>query len=119
MSLTQPMTIRHSLRVLVCSGRRTAHFERFSKLQNLGKILNTNLRADAEEAILFIQKIKDNSDGKAPFFESDGWFYQEVLNQVYGTIQEVPYTGRGRRPLPIIVPDLTLIRTTCKRTTKW
>ena len=61
-----------------------------------------------EEATLFIQRIKDNSDGIPPFFESDGWFYQEVLNQVYGTIQEVPYKGKGRRPLPIIVPDLTL-----------
>jgi hypothetical protein len=61
-----------------------------------------------QEAVVFVQKIKDNSDGKAPFFESDGWFYQEVLNQVYGTMQEVPYKGRGRRPLPRIVPDSTL-----------
>ena len=45
---------------------RTAHFERFPKLQNLGKILNTNLRADAEEfrrAILeFFKNIKQYKD---------------------------------------------------------
>ena len=41
-SLTQPLTVRYSLRVLVSS-----RFERLSKLQNLGKIYYTNLRADA------------------------------------------------------------------------
>jgi hypothetical protein len=56
----------------------------------------------------FVQQIKDNSDGKAPFFESDGWFYEEVLTQVYGTLQDVPYKGIGRKPLPIQVPDLDL-----------
>jgi hypothetical protein len=58
-----------------------------------------------EEAQIFIQQIKDNSDGKAPFFESDGWFYGEVLTQVYGTLEEVPYKGIGRKPLPKQVPD--------------
>jgi hypothetical protein len=53
-----------------------------------------------EQAQTFVQQIKDNSDGQAPFFESDGWFYEEVLTQVYGTIEQVPYKGRGRKPLP-------------------
>ena len=37
-----------------------------------------------EEAQIFIEKIKANSDEQAPFFESDGWFYEEVLTIVYG-----------------------------------
>lgn len=45
-------------------------------------------------------KYKDNSDGKAPFFESEGWFYEQVLTQVYGTLEEVAYKGRGLKPLP-------------------
>lgn len=61
-----------------------------------------------EQAQTFVQQIKDNSDGQAPFFESDGWFYEEVLTQVYGTIEQVPYKGRGRKPLPKKVPDSNL-----------
>lgn len=61
-----------------------------------------------DEAQVFIQQIKDNSDGKAPFFESDGWFYEEVLGQVYGTLEEIPYKGRGRRPHPKQVVDPAL-----------
>ncbi|NJK82995.1 MAG: hypothetical protein HC912_03420 [Saprospiraceae bacterium] len=52
-----------------------------------------------------MEQIKENSDGSAPFFESDGWFYEEVLTEVYSTEQEVPHKGRGRKPLPIKVPD--------------
>jgi|GEM_PF-4996541 len=29
-----------------------------------------------------------NSDGQAPSFESDGWFYEVVLTEVYGTLEE-------------------------------
>jgi hypothetical protein len=58
-----------------------------------------------EEAQTFIEKIKENSDGKAPFFESDGWFYEEVLSIVYGFYMETPYKGRGRKPLPKLVVD--------------
>lgn len=57
------------------------------------------------EAQVFVAQIKENSDGSAPFFESDAWFYEEVLTEVYSTEQEVPYKGRGRKPLPIKVPD--------------
>ncbi len=60
------------------------------------------------DAQIFVQQIKDNSNGKAPFFESDGWFYEEVLIQVYGTLEEMPYKGRGRKPLPKQVPDPAL-----------
>lgn len=58
-----------------------------------------------EEAQQFIQQIKDNSNGQPPYFESDGWFYEEVLGEVYGSLEEVPYKGIGRKPLPIQVPD--------------
>ncbi len=61
-----------------------------------------------EEATAFVEQIREHSDGSAPFFESDGWFYEEVLTDVYSTLQEVPYKGRGRRPLPIKVADQSL-----------
>ena len=58
-----------------------------------------------EEAKIFVQQIKDNSDGQAPFIESDGWFYENVLIEVYGNLEETPYKGRGRKPLPKLIPD--------------
>jgi hypothetical protein len=61
-----------------------------------------------QEAQQFIEQIKNNSDGQAPYFESDGWFYEEVLTQVYGTSEPVAYQGRGRRPHPIQVADPAL-----------
>ena len=58
-----------------------------------------------QEAEAFIQKIKVNSDGQAPLFESDGWFYEQVLTIVYGFYMETPYKGKGRKPLPKLVAD--------------
>lgn len=58
-----------------------------------------------EEAKAFVEKTKGNSDGQAPFFESDGWFYEQVLADVYGVEEEPPYKGRGRKPLPRKVAD--------------
>lgn len=60
------------------------------------------------EAKVFVEQIKKNSDGEAPFFESDAWFYEEVLTQVYGSQVDTPYKGRGRKPLPKQVPDPNL-----------
>lgn len=34
-----------------------------------------------------------------------GWFYENVLIEVYGNLQEVPYKGRGRKPLPKLIPN--------------
>lgn len=53
-----------------------------------------------EQAQIFSDKIKGNSNGNAPFIESDGWFYENALTQTYSTEVEVPYSGRGRKPLP-------------------
>lgn len=58
-----------------------------------------------EQAKIFVEQIKEHSDGQAPFFESDGWFYEEVLTEVYGTLQNVPYKGIGRKPFPRQKPD--------------
>jgi len=58
-----------------------------------------------KEALQFVEKIKENSDHQAPLFESDGWFYSEVLTQVYGSQVIPPYKGIGRKPLPRQVPD--------------
>jgi IS1 family transposase len=60
---------------------------------------------NGQEAKTFVQKIKSKRDGQAPFIESDGWFYENVLTEVYGILQETPYKGRGRKPLSKFVPD--------------
>jgi transposase-like protein len=49
-----------------------------------------------EEATDFVEQIREHSNGSALFFESDGWFYEEVLTDVYSTLQEVPYKGRAQ-----------------------
>jgi hypothetical protein len=60
------------------------------------------------EAQVFSDKIKQNSNGNAPYIESDGWFYEEVLTETYSTKVEIPYCGRGRKPLPKRVVDPSL-----------
>jgi hypothetical protein len=57
------------------------------------------------EATIFVEQIKANSDGQAPLFESDAWFYGPVLSDVYSTTEPVAYKGRGRKPLPKKVID--------------
>jgi IS1 family transposase/transposase-like protein len=61
-----------------------------------------------EEAIIFVEKIKSNSDKKAPFFMSDCWFYGAVLAMLYSFFVAVEYCGRGRRPAPKRVVDPAL-----------
>lgn len=61
-----------------------------------------------EQARLFLRKIKDKSDGVAPLFLSDAWFYSEVLYDTYCTYEPVPYGGRGRPPLPKRMVDENL-----------
>lgn len=58
-----------------------------------------------QEAQVFTEQLKEHSNGQAPLFESDGWFYGEVLSSVYSTLEAVPYKGRGRRPHPKRVVD--------------
>jgi hypothetical protein len=58
-----------------------------------------------EEADQFVQKIKQDSDGRAPLFISDGWKYEQVLKNNYCHYQPVPYSGRGRPPNPLQVVD--------------
>lgn len=53
-----------------------------------------------KQAQVFSNKIKQNSNGKAPYIESDGWFYAQVLSKTYSTKVEPPYGGRGRKPVP-------------------
>lgn len=59
----------------------------------------------SEQAKLFIQKIKRRSDGKAPLFLSDAWFYEDPLFEVYSRYEKVPYKGIGRPRNPIRVVD--------------
>lgn len=73
-----------------------------------------------EEAEVFVEKIKAKSDGKAPFFMSDCWFYAHVLKAVYCTWAEVEYGGRGRRPGPkqVVDPELRYAQVHKKRDKK-
>lgn len=57
------------------------------------------------EAQTFINQVKERSDGQAPFFESDAWFYQAVLGESYGQKVIPAYAGRGRKPLSKQVAD--------------
>jgi IS1 family transposase len=61
-----------------------------------------------EEAISFIGKVKDKSDGAAPSFTSDCWFYRQALTDNYCTWEPVVRKGRGRPPKPIKVVDPNL-----------
>jgi hypothetical protein len=50
-----------------------------------------------EEGEQFVKTIKQNSDGEAPLFLSDGWRpYPEILASPYSHEEAVPYSGRGR-----------------------
>lgn len=51
------------------------------------------------EKLLFLRVMSDRRCG---------WFYEQVLTDVYSTTKEVPYKGRGRKPLPkkVIDPNL-------------
>ena len=62
-----------------------------------------------EEAAEFVQTIKQNSDGDAPLFLSDGWpSYPDVLATAYSHEEPVAYSGRGRprNPIRVIDPNL-------------
>lgn len=60
------------------------------------------------QARIFLNKIKDKSDGLAPLFLSDAWFYEEVLYETYCHYEPVVYGGRGRPPLPKRIVDSNL-----------
>jgi hypothetical protein len=57
----------------------------------------------------FVKTIKQNSDGEAPLFLSDGWpSYPEILATPYSHEEAVPYGGRGRPRKPIRIIDENL-----------
>ncbi len=62
-----------------------------------------------EEGEAFVKTIKQNSDGEAPLFLSDGWpSYPEILATTYSHEEAVPYGGRGRPRKPIRMIDENL-----------
>jgi IS1 family transposase len=73
-----------------------------------------------EQAEVFIAKIKSKSDGQAPYFASDSWFYEQALVDNYCTWEDVAYKGRGRRPHPrqVIDPMLRYAQVHKKRDSK-
>lgn len=73
-----------------------------------------------EQASEFVGKIKAKSDGQAPLFHSDCWFYESALSEHYCTYEPVLYSGRGRRPHPkqVVNPDLGYVQVHKKRNDK-
>lgn len=61
-----------------------------------------------EQAEVFLKKVKDKSDGKAPLFLSDAWFYEEALYNTYCHYEAQVYKGRGRPRLPKRIIDEAL-----------
>ena len=61
-----------------------------------------------EQAENFLQKIKQKSDGLAPLFLSDAWFYEQALYNTYCHYKPRPYSGIGRPPLPLRIVDENL-----------
>lgn len=72
------------------------------------------------EATEFIGEIKSKSNGDAPLFSSDDWFYEKALLEHYGEEYTPPYKGVGRHPHPYLVPaaDLRYVQVTKKRDAK-
>lgn len=58
-----------------------------------------------EQAEIFLQKIKKKSDGFAPLFLSDAWFYEQALYNTYCHYEPRAYSGRGRPSLPLRIVD--------------
>ena len=58
-----------------------------------------------EQASIFLGKIKAKSNGVAPLFLSDAWFYEQALYSTYCHYEPRPYCGRGRPPHPRRVVD--------------
>jgi len=69
-------------------------------------------KRNEEEADKFIKKVKENSDGQAPLFSSDGFYYSESLYNNYSTMVPVPYSGKGRpcNPKRVIDSDLKYVQ---------
>jgi len=77
-------------------------------------------KRNSEQAGLFIQKIKRCSNGIAPLFLSDAWFYEKPLFETYSHYEEVAYSGRGRprNPVQIVAKELKYAQVFKKRDSK-
>lgn len=73
-----------------------------------------------EGAIEFMGQIKAKSDGEAPLFSSDDWFYEKALLALYGYDYTPPYAGRGRyaKPQRRPLPSLKYVQVQKKRDAK-
>lgn len=65
-------------------------------------------KRNLEEAKVFLNKIKQKSNGLAPLFLSDAWFYEEALYCTYCRYEKQLYQGRGRPRLPLRIIDKSL-----------
>lgn len=55
-----------------------------------------------------MRKLKAKSNGLAPLFSSDDWFYEKALLNNYGVDYTPPYSGRGRYPHTRRLPSVDL-----------
>lgn len=79
-----------------------------------------NSERTLEQAQIFVSDIKSKSDGQAPLFHSDCWFYEQALTDNYCTYEIIPYGGRGRpaHPKQVIDKDLCYAQVHKKRNSK-
>ena len=71
-----------------------------------------------EQAQIFVGAIKAQSDGQAPFFQSDSWFYDKALMDNYSVYEEPVYKGIGRpptKPIQRVDPELRYAQVHKKR----
>jgi IS1 family transposase len=73
-----------------------------------------------EQAEVFIAEVKSKSDGQAPYFASDCWFYEQALVNNYCDWEDIPYKGRGCKPHPrqVVDPGLRYAQVHKKRDSK-
>lgn len=65
-------------------------------------------KRNVEAAEQFLGKIKEKSDGCAPLFLSDAWFYEQALYNTYCHYEDQPYQGRGRPRASLRIIDAQL-----------
>lgn len=74
-----------------------------------------------EQAQIFVNAIKAQSDGQAPFFQSDSWFYEKALIDNYCVYEAPVYKGVGRpptKPIQTVDPQLRYAQVHKKRDSK-
>lgn len=100
---------QHSIADAQCADKQGDRWTFVAVLPDTGFIHTVHHgKRTSEQAGKFLAKIKQKSNGKAPLFISDAWFYENVLYETYCHYQPRPYCGRGRPPGPQRIVDKEL-----------